>query len=281
MVWWNYGGVQSIKQILLLLLYNTLAFIFLYTISLSAKKQLEQREKLEETVGKLKKSKLELEDAYEKLLISNKKVQEITIVEERNRMAREIHDTLAHTLTSVIVEIEAGKKMIKKGAEGAVEELEKAQNQARIGLDEVRHSVKNLRSGILNKEGFEGALRITLEQLKAMGEVEIKFQMADDVVINEEYEMALFRIIQEASTNSCRHGKSNNIFIDLVREEDNILLTISDDGIGCEKIKYGYGILGIKERVKKLGGTAQIESAPLKGFTIRLILPIKGAVLVG
>jgi signal transduction histidine kinase len=271
------SSIKSIKELVLSMFYYSLPFIFFYGISFLTKKQIEQREELQETVDKLGKSKIELEQAYEKLIVSNKRIHELALLEERNRMAREIHDTLAHTLTTVIVEIEAGKKLMKKGSLNAVEEFEKAQNQARIGLDEVRHSVKNLRSKILIKEGFEGALNTTLEQIKTMGEIDIKFEIDEEIEISEDYEMILFRIIQEASTNSFRHGKSKNIFISLKNNESNIKLVIHDDGIGCDKIKAGYGLLGIKERVRKFGGQVTIESSSGNGFKLDVLLPREGA----
>lgn len=276
-IWLKFNYSYSTREIVLSLLYTSLAFLFCYTISFSGKRQIEQKKKLEFTVDKLEKSKLELETAYEKLIISNKKIQEFAIVEERNRMAREIHDTLAHTLTTIIVEIEAGKRIIRKGTEGALVELDKAQNQARFGLEEVRHSIKNLRSGVLSSEGFLGALKITLDQLRSMGQINITLNVDEEININEDYEMALFRIIQEASTNSFRHGKSKNIYITLRNSGAKIKLSIVDDGIGCEDIKPGYGIVGIRERVKKLGGQTIVESTLGKGFKVDVTLPLEGA----
>jgi signal transduction histidine kinase len=277
LIYWKMNYIQSVSVLMLPMVYNSLTFIFFIAISFSAKKQIEQREKLEDTVNRLEELKMELEETNERLLISNKKNHELTILEERNRMAREIHDTLAHTLTTIVVEIEAGKKLMVKGNPAALEELEKAQNQARLGLDEVRHSIKNLRSGVLSKEGFENALNTTLSHLKTIAEIDIEFEMDKDISINEEYEMVLFRIIQEAATNSYRHGKSKKIYIGLHNIEDGIRLTIEDDGVGCDNIKAGYGLIGMKERSKKLGGIIKIDSSHGKGFCINVTLPLKEA----
>jgi signal transduction histidine kinase len=274
-VYWRLDNFHLMEDANLFVLYNSLSFVFFYFISMSTKRQLEQKEQLLLTVDKLEKSKLDLETAYEILIQGNKKIQEVTILEERNRVAREIHDTLAHTLTTIIVEIEAGTKLMQKGSDKAYEELIKAQNQARVGLDEVRYSIKNLRSGILNREGFKGALAMTLDQLKATNDVKIILEIDESIEINDEYEMTLFRIIQEAATNSFRHGKSKNLFINVEKLDNNIMLKIADDGIGCNQIKAGYGILGIRERTKKLGGNVELESAIGNGFRITVLLPIE------
>lgn len=276
-VYFKLNHFQLIKDANLFVLYNSLSFVFFYFISMSTKRQLEQKEQLISSVDKLEKSKQDLEAAYESLIQGNKKIQEVTVLEERNRVAREIHDTLAHTLTTIIVEIEAGTKLMHKGGdiEMAYEELLKAQNQARVGLDEVRYSVKNLRSGILNREGFKGALTMTLGQLKATNDIKIKLEINEDLEINDEYEMTLFRIIQEAATNSIRHGKSKNLFINVEKLDASIKIIIEDDGIGCNQIKPGYGILGISERTKKLCGSVEIESSAGNGFRLIVYLPLE------
>lgn len=103
----------------------------------------------------LERSRRELDETYQKLLKNSKEREQLAVMEERNRMAREIHDTLAHTLTTVIIGLEAGRKLMPVDTDRALAELEKSQQQARKGLQEVRRSVKELQPHELDTLGFD------------------------------------------------------------------------------------------------------------------------------
>ncbi len=120
-----------------------------------ARRQIEEKDRAESALRELERSRRELDETYQKLLKNSKEREQLAVMEERNRMAREIHDTLTHTLTTVIIGLEAGRKLMPVDTDRALAELEKSQQQARKGLQEVRRSVKELRPHELDTLGFD------------------------------------------------------------------------------------------------------------------------------
>lgn len=252
-------------------LINCLFIFFAYGVSHMARRQLEERERAENALLQLDRSRSDLEKAYQKLIEVSKEREQLAAAEERSRLARELHDTLAHTLTAVIVSLEAGKKIIGKEPVKALAEISKSQEQARKGLDEVRLTVKALRPADLENLHFKTALKGLARDYHGSG-VNIRYDLGENHELPPSLQTTLYRIIQESITNSIRHGQASNITVRLQLDERNIQLEVEDDGRGCDNLIEGYGLQGIRERVAAFGGKVWFKNLKGGGFLVKLIL---------
>ncbi|MGM0688718.1 MAG: sensor histidine kinase [Bacillota bacterium] len=250
---------------------NCLFFFFAYAFSYMARRQIEEKERAENALEQLERSRAEVENAYHKLIEVSKEREQLIAVEERSRLARELHDTLAHTLTAVIVSLEAGKKLLQKDPQRALMEIGKSQEQARKGLDEVRLTVKALRPGDLDKMDFTAAIK-GLARDYSGSDIRMQFELDEIHNLSPSLETTLYRIIQESITNSVRHGEASLIKVCLKRNEDGLLLEVEDDGKGYVELSEGHGLRGIRERAVDLGANVSFDSLKSGGFLVRLTL---------
>lgn len=259
--WGNMAGV----------LINCLFFFFAYAFSYIARRQLEERERAENALEQLDHSRADLEKAYLKLIEVSKEREQLAAVEERSRIARELHDALAHSLTAIIVSLEAGKKLFDKDPKKVLVEIAKSQEQARKGLDEVRLTVKALRPGDLDNMDFTAAIKGLARDFSGSG-IDIIFKIDEELDLPPSLEANLYRIIQESLTNSIRHGEANLIEVRLKSNEKILVLEIEDNGKGCEEFNEGHGLQGIRERTAVLGGRVSFSSRGTGGFMVNLTL---------
>lgn len=251
-----------------------LALLFMFVVGYLIKLQLIEKKKV------IRVNK-ELEEAYHRLLEKASENQELSIEKERLRMAREIHDTLAHTLTALVVQMEACKKLLKVDSDRALEEIEKAQKYTREGLNDVKRTIKALRPQILENGTFFDAILNLIEDVEQNARIKILLNKDEELDIPSLMEVPLFRVIQESITNAIRHGDANQIYIDILKEDEHLLINIKDNGRGCNMVKEGFGLKGIKERIKALDGTVDCLSSFGNGFETRLRIPFKGGVHIG
>ncbi len=252
-------------------LINCLFFFFAYAFSYIARRQFEERERAENALEQLDRSRADLEKAYLKLIEVSMEREQLAAVEERSRMARELHDTLAHSLTAIIVSLEAGKKLLDKDPKKALAEIGKSQEQARKGLDEVRLTVKAMRPGDLDNMDFTAAIKGLARDFSGNG-IDIIFELDEDLDVPTSLETNLYRIIQESITNSVRHGSASLIKIRLQRNEKRLVLEVEDDGKGCEELIEGSGLQGIRERAAVMGGRVSFNNRGTGGFLVNLTL---------
>lgn len=190
-------------------------------------------------------------------------------------MAREIHDTLAHTLTTLIVQLEACKKLTAIDPSRLPVELEKAQNLSRSGFNDVKRSIKALRPQAMEEKSFFASINVIINEVMESTKVKITLNnlLPKDIKLPSQMEIALFRVIQESITNSVRHGQASEIQIHMEKENYMLKLWILDNGIGCINIKKGYGTQGIQERIEGLKGTVEFSSSVGKGFKTKVLIP--------
>jgi signal transduction histidine kinase len=250
---------------------NSIFMLFAYAISYMARRQLEEKERAEKALLELGRSRTELESAYHKLIEISKEREQLAAAEERSRLARELHDTLAHTLTAIVVSLEAGKKLAVNDWEKTLSEIEKSQEQARKGLEQVRQTVKTLRHGEAEGLDFFAALKGLARDYSGRG-IKITFNLQEDMQLPTPLEFSFYRIIQESITNSVRHSEATHIAIDLQRTDNSYLLEIADNGSGCGDLVEGYGIRGIRERASAIGAEIYFINDFGSGFTVRLVL---------
>jgi PAS domain S-box-containing protein len=201
---------------------------------------------------------------------------EIAVLEERNRMAREIHDTLAQSFTGILLQIEAAEAAAEAGLPADMH-LSRVRELTRFGLAEARRSVLALRPLDLEEKGLEHALQQLAERSSIQGALICEFSALGAVHrLNADMQLAFFRIAQEALSNAIKHAKATRISMKLTFETSTVRLSVEDDGGGIAKetaalSSSGYGLVQMQERAQQIGGTLKVESSPGAGTKITVI----------
>ena len=245
--------------VLIVLVLHFIMFNFAMTVS-------RKNKQIEENLRELEESRNELLRAYEK-------VEEATVIEERNRIAKEIHDTAGHSLTTVIMQTEAARLAMEKDPARARHCIDAANLQAKNCLEELRLSVHLLsgrRENVTLKEYLEGILDETAEGTSFTVRSKI-----DDVEMKDEAERFISNTLREGISNGIRHGGSTAFFFELKDMGNYVELLLSDNGAGADmsKFKEGFGLSGMRAKAEALGGMINFSSEPGEGFEIRLSLP--------
>jgi signal transduction histidine kinase len=226
--------------------------------------------------GRLKMEKLagELSEANRHLSEYAGQVKDLTLSQERNRLAREIHDGLGHYLTTINMQIKATLAILNKDPNKAAYLLENAQQLTSDALDDIRNSVASLREDNL------GALTF-IERITALARASESQERIFDIdiqgpprAISPQVDVTLFRTVQEAINNANKHSHATlvNIVIDFSKT-DRIILFIKDNGTGAESLEGGFGLIGMKERVRLIQGEIKFNSAKGEGFEINISVP--------
>jgi signal transduction histidine kinase len=201
-------------------------------------------------------------------------VEELATTKERNRLAREIHDSLGHYLTVVNVQIGAAQAILDQDRPRALDHLAKAQALTQDGLAEVRHSVAALRASPIESRPLPEALTKLTEQWNAAG-LCAKFELAGTIrPLTPQANLTLYRAAQEALTNVGKHAHATSVDLHLdYRDQRSVKLRIEDDGAGSDNSEGGFGLLGVRERVQQLSGAVRVRTDSGKGFALEVELP--------
>jgi signal transduction histidine kinase len=226
----------------------------------------------------------ELALAHTQLQKSHAQVEELSVIRERNRIAREIHDTLGHTLTLLAVQLETATQLEARGDPRLREELLEARRVTKACLTDVRHSVEALRPD----EASVGSLQEQLRRLVVASETtcretSITLDLEEATYpLHPEQSLTLYRCAQEALTNIRKHAHATKVLLRLStssEQEDRVELTVLDNGQGCtsehEHQTSGFGLQGMSERVALLDGTLQAGPEPKHGWRVEVVLPLK------
>ena len=242
--------------------------LFLIRIQTNEKERvLELNDELNQVNSKLQEANLQLE----RYARESEKMAE---TRERNRLAREIHDTLGHTLTGIIAGLDACVAIMDIAPEATKMQLQAITDVARQGMTDVRRSVKALRPDALEKLSLEDALKKSIEEMRQATQAEIRYSCTAELRhFSEDEEDVIYRIVQESITNSIRHGHADQIKIEIRRVYNKLQICIADNGIGCEEVKKGFGLHHMEERIQMLQGSLEYESK--NGFTVRVERPIR------
>jgi signal transduction histidine kinase len=217
----------------------------------------------------------ELSQANQKLREYAAQVEELATTQERNRLAREIHDSLGHYLTVINVQLEAAKAVLTHDATRALDALTKAQSLARDGLAEVRRSVATLRSSPLDNLSLPEAVTALMDECRAAGIAAELTVKNDPRPLAPPIKLTLYRAAQEGLTNVRKHAQASQIKVTLDYSSEQIIrLVIQDNGLGTKEITdTGFGLLGIRERVHLLDGQVDTHAEPNQGFTLKVEVP--------
>lgn len=223
----------------------------------------------------------EVNALYEELEKVNEQIQEYAVMSEkmaetreRNRLAREIHDTLGHTLTGIAAGIDACIATVDVSPDLTKKQLEVISGVTRDGIKDIRRSVSELRPDALERFSLDYAISKMVADMNAVSGAKVYFNCeVKNLKFDEDEENAIYRVIQEGITNAIRHGNAQKIWITMTKKDSDILLQIKDNGVGSKEIKNGFGTKHMKERIGMLGGTVTFDGS--NGFTVNATIPIR------
>lgn len=264
-----FAGTESLLNCLNVLLF-VLFMILLFTGQKAENSRIRKLNKqLNQANGRLRDYAFELE--------------RMTEVRERNRLAREIHDTLGHTLTGIIMGSDAGLALFDAAPEEAKKRIQVVAQSARDGLNDVRRSIKALRPDALESTSLAEALEMMISNFKAATSAEVIYdQQAGPLIFAQDEEDTLYRVVQESMTNAVRHGHATEIHIRITRRDSLLTIDVRDNGLGGgEEVREGFGLRHMRERLELLGGSLTfgnreaLDGDGARGFYLIVSLPIR------
>lgn len=221
---------------------------------------------------------IELLAAHAAIAITNARLHEqtqaLSIVEERNRLALELHDAVSQKLFSLVLRAEAAATLLERDPAGAREAVVRLQGLAQEALDELRSLVFELRPPDLERDGLAGALRKHVDVLRRLDGRHIELE-AEPVSADAERDPQVLRIAQEAIQNALRHADAEHVWVTLCQRGGRLALEVRDDGLGFEPDAAAVrsqrlGLTSMEERAARLGGRLEISSRPGSGTSVRL-----------
>jgi NarL family two-component system sensor histidine kinase LiaS len=202
---------------------------------------------------------------------------QLMVVEERNRLARDLHDSAKQQAFAAAAQISAARKLMPKDPGAAETRMEEAEHLIDDLRKELTILIQELRPAALEDKGLATVVRAYAEDWSRQNGIELRVNTQQERTLPLDVEQMIFRIIQEALANVARHSQANSVEIGLVYSKLEIICTINDDGIGFDPKKKsdGFGIRSMKERANALGSTVTFESAPGKGTRISVTLALE------
>jgi signal transduction histidine kinase len=229
---------------------------------------------------------IELLASHAAIAITNARLyersRELSILEERNRLALELHDAVSQKLFSLVLTAESAETLLDRDSDAARQQIERLKQLSTEALDELRSLILELRPPSLDRDGLCGALRKHVEVLRQLHGVEIELKIDDAVSAGgDERDQEVFRIAQEALHNALRHAGAKHVEIRLGRHNGSLALEVCDDGVGFqpddpELRSRRLGLTSMEERAGRLGGRLEIHSAPGEGTDIKLEVAASG-----
>lgn len=253
---------QDIERVIFL---TCVCSLFGYVIREAKKKEVSLKRSLDDE----RRLRYELEGVKQKLLNSSKEAAHLAEVGERNRIAREIHDSVGHKTAGVLIELQAAYKLVDKNLPKAKEVLERSIDALSETVTIIRDTVHNIKPN--EKLGIEYIKNIIRNF--SFCPVELKFT-GDFNKLKPNYIQIMASNIKEALTNAAKYSKASKIYISIDINEVYLRLYIKNNGVSCSNIKEGLGLSGMRERVNNVGGSISIDSH--EGFIIVCVIPFNG-----
>ena len=237
------------------------------------------RREAEVARDKSEKQQAELQSAHRQLQSHAARAEELAVLQERNRLARELHDSVTQSLYSLTLFSHAARRMAENIGDNKLErQIEQIGNTAVKTLKEMRLLVYELQPPELKKEGLIRALRQRLEAVEGRSGVEARLVVNELVRLPRSVEQELYRITNEALNNALKHAAANSATVYLQQLDDRVELEVVDDGIGFEpetvRDHGGMGLESIRQRARQLGGEVTICSAPGEGTSVKVAISL-------
>lgn len=252
-------NLSNVSQMVFFLTVNVLILI----IAAFAKQTKEEKEKQDILYR-------ELVDTHRQLKEYTDELKRLSVIEERNRIARDIHDTLGHDMTALIMQLQMADHYAKSDLKKTGELLNRSLKTARDSLSKIREVVATLRG---KETSPELAIKTMADEFSKKTGAEIRLEMEGEIVKDYGINWAIYHILQEGMTNAIRHGNATKIMIKLVYSNEAVKFTIKDNGQGALVLIEGFGLKGIRERVQAFGG--QVEYKSQDGFIMDGFIPLE------
>lgn len=225
----------------------------------------------------------QLADSNEKLISLKAQMiamEEIHTLNERNRISRDLHDSVGHTLSTIVIQLAAIAKLTEESSPQASSMLTHLQEFAKEGLKSVRSVIHELKPSHYQKIAFIEKVHHIINDFERNSPIKVFFNNNQLLwELTPEQELLIIRGIQEFLSNSSKHSQATEVRIRCHFTDSSLILTMTDNGKGTDNIQPQMGISGMKERTKLLGGKINIKSSINQGFTIRIILPKHGGII--
>jgi NarL family two-component system sensor histidine kinase YdfH len=220
----------------------------------------------------------ELDAAHRQLTEYAAQVEDLTLANERQRMARELHDTLAQGLAGLVLQLEAIDSHLSRGNTTKAQTItQQAMDRARSTLADARRAIDDLRSSDLVEIDLETAVRAEADRFTGASGIPCELAIALPPAVPADVSECARRVVTEALTNIARYAQARRASVALRPIDEALIIEVRDDGVGFDPAQIGaghYGLIGLRERVRLIGGTLNIESAPGQGTTLKVQLPI-------
>lgn len=222
--------------------------------------------------------------AHEQVRAYAEQVEDLTLLAERQRIARELHDTLAQGLAGLILQLEAAQAHLRDGRSDRAQEIvQHAMVRARTALATSRRTIDNLRSEQPPADDFGAALRAEVERFTAATALACHLELQPLPALSPSVQEHALRALAECLANVARHARATELWLQVAQVDDTLVLDIRDDGIGFDVAAIGqqrghYGLVGLHERAQLTGGVLDVTSAPGAGTRVRLRLPLRSEV---
>lgn len=269
--WWKESGTVDILDNII----STSFVVYGAVVGDLIRKLLAARETMNQQFEELHISHNALSEAHAQLQNYSKQVEELTTIRERNRIAREIHDTVGHKMTALLVQLELSKALLKLDIEKSEETMVVCENLARDALQEIRLSVRTLHHDEDDQLPMIPTIRKLLADFYKTTQLESVFEVSGDpAIIPISLQPTMIRIIQESLTNAKRHGAASTYLLKIECTKDEISMFTKDNGKGAHSIQPGFGLINMKERIEEHGGTVIFESVVGEGFQMNVSFPL-------
>ncbi|PJI09302.1 MULTISPECIES: sensor histidine kinase [Clostridium] len=252
---------------------NFILFSFVIIITYLLKYICSINGKLEDTSSKLSIKNIQLEDSFENIKKAYEKNEDYIVLNTRNSFAREIHDTVGHTLTTALVEMEASKVLMNENKIGAYDKLDSSINQVRKGLRQVRTSVRNFDKQDID---YYNEVIELINNTILHTEVAIRYDIDDFKGEDELVKRCIFRALQEGISNGIRHGEATAFLFKLKYKGNMLKFSLENNGKGISHFQKGFGLKAMEERVKEANGILNIMTDIGEGFNIYIDFNIGG-----
>ena len=246
---------------------------FLVFVTLMIFNHLRARRKGEETEALA----AELMTSNRLLQAYSARIEDMAVIEERQRISRELHDELGHRLTAATVLIEGVRHLLRENrTQRAISTIDSVSEQLHESLTELRAIVHTTHSSKITRETLAPMLQRLTDEYSARNSTAIHTQLPDALPLSDEQSLAIFRVVQESLTNASRHAHAQNIFLTLELAAGELIVTVRNDGrdFASHNGSNSYGLQGMHERAASLGGTLTVTRPDEGGTLVTLTLPL-------
>ena len=253
---------------------NGLSFLFVFTFMLLIKVVLEKSKTLKKTKEVMDKQNKMLEKANYDIQKSTLVLKDMIILKERNRIAKEIHDGVGHSLTIAIIQLEALKRILRKDTDLSYEKILIIEDIIREGMRKLRKSVRMLKINEMVEDNLQIALTKNIIEMQKTMDIKIDYNFSNLKPFSKNLNKFFYNVFQEGVTNGLKHGKANEFSLNLGVTDNYISFSLKDNGVGKEDFIEGFGLNSMKEKVSLFRGKINFISGKNEGFAISILIPV-------